>query len=191
MGLVMAKKKAKAKKASALSFGGDVPSYVIDGMAWECSRGKWTYTARIVSDEDMGPPWEEHDGHGPVSEWTTRAKRPGERVLNQDGNSRRYYDFQEAVKIAKRDGWGPGSPSAAAERDFEALRAWCNDEWRWVGVVVSVSYAGVMLSKHAASLWGIECNYPGSDNSYLLEVANELLEEAAAEGRRIRDAVRR
>jgi len=38
----------------------------------------------------------------------------------------------------------------------------------------------VMLASHAASLWGIEANYPGTDNSYLIEVANELLPEAVA-----------
>ncbi|WP_272991028.1 hypothetical protein [Hyphomonas adhaerens] len=29
-----------------------------------------------------------------------------------------------------------------------------------------------------ASLWGVEANYPGSDNAYLTEVANDLLPEA-------------
>jgi hypothetical protein len=28
------------------------------------------------------------------------------------------------------------------------------------------------------SIWGIEGNYPGEDNSYFLEVADELIEEA-------------
>jgi len=28
------------------------------------------------------------------------------------------------------------------------------------------------------ALWGIEMNYPGSDNSYLLEIANEYASEA-------------
>jgi hypothetical protein len=29
-------------------------------------------------------------------------------------------------------------------------------------------------------LWGIEANYPDSDNSYLTEVANEMLPQAVA-----------
>ena len=33
------------------------------------------------------------------------------------------------------------------------------------------------------SLWGVEANYPGSDNSYLTEVASELLPEALDIGR--------
>ncbi|MEP0315151.1 MAG: hypothetical protein ABJL57_19530 [Hyphomonas sp.] len=34
-----------------------------------------------------------------------------------------------------------------------------------------------------ASLWGVEANYPGSDNAYLTEVAGELLAEALDAGR--------
>lgn len=37
-----------------------------------------------------------------------------------------------------------------------------------------------MIDDHAASLWGVEANYPDTDNSYLCEVANELLPEALA-----------
>ena len=63
-------------------------------------------TFKVTIDrDDMGPPWEEHDGHGPVSDWTTRDKRPGEMVLHQDGRSRRYYDFAGAVVLARKDGW--------------------------------------------------------------------------------------
>jgi hypothetical protein len=37
----------------------------------------------------------------------------------------------------------------------------------------------VLIAKHAASLWGVECNYPGSDNVYLMDAANELLGDAS------------
>lgn len=144
-------------------------------------------TARVEHDGDMGPPWEEDDGHGPVSEWTRRAKHPGEMVLAEDRGHKRFYDFAEAVKIARRDGWDAppygGTPGQKAHRaamaDFENLRAWCNDEWHWCGVVLSVSIESddgddIELSGHAASLWGIESN--GGD--YLIEVANELVDEA-------------
>lgn len=46
---------------------------------------------------------------------------------------------------------------------LEARRAWFANEWHYVGVVLSVWRVGVMLDGHAASLWGIECNYPGSE----------------------------
>ena len=64
---------------------------------------------------------------------------------------------------------------------LEARNAWVNNKWFYCGIVLSASISaskgGVDLDISAA-LWGIECNYPGSDNSYLLEVANELLEDA-------------
>ena len=64
-----------------------------------------------------------------------------------------------------------------------ARKAWLNDEWFYGGVVLSVEKAGIMLDEHAASLWGIEMNYPEGDNKYLAEVANELLSEALEAGR--------
>jgi len=63
-------------------------------------------------------------------------------------------------------------------RAMEARRAWTVGEWFYCGVVLSVSRNGHLIDDHAAALWGIEANYPGSDNSYLTEVANELLDEA-------------
>ena len=59
-----------------------------------------------------------------------------------------------------------------------ARTAWSANEWFYCGVVLSVSRKGVTLDKYAASLWGIDCNYPGSDNAYLSEIADELLLEA-------------
>lgn len=166
--------------------------YACDGDTISCDVDGLTIIARIERDDSSDAPWDREDGHGPVSKWTTRDKQPGERVLHSDRGSHRYYDFAEAVKIAKRDGWdcapyGQGTPgeraARAAERDFENLKAWCNDEWHYVGIVLSVECDGITLDYHAASLWGIECNYPGSDNLYLTEVANELLDEAVEVGR--------
>ena len=64
------------------------------------------------------------------------------------------------------------------ERLLSARAAWFNDEWYYGGIVLEVSIGGIPLDKHAASLWGIEVNYPGEDNEYLTEVANNLLPEA-------------
>ncbi len=63
-----------------------------------------------------------------------------------------------------------------------ARNAWYNDEWWYGGVVLSVSKAGVVLTDHAASLWGIDINHPCGNNDYLTEVANELLAEAVEQG---------
>ncbi len=65
--------------------------------------------------------------------------------------------------------------------DEEAVESWNNDEWHYFGVVIDAECDG--WTKHGlASLWGIEGNFPGSDNSYLTEVANELLSEVISEG---------
>ena len=154
-----------------------------------------SYTAEIHADEDHGAPWDEEDGHGPVRLATSRDdKRPGERPLFQrmrDGGGVYLYDWQEAMATAKRDGWGlcpvdvaklaaelgrqPTRGEITAEavrRDFEHLRAWCNDDWSYVGVVVrqvdACGCCGV-----SESLWGIESDA----GDYLQEVARELAEE--------------
>lgn len=158
----------------------------------EPERDGFTLRARIEHDSDTGAPWEEHDGHGPVSDWRRRNyagrydKRPGELLLFDDGRNALFYDFAEACRIARRDGWNaapydvPGETprqraAKAARADFEHLRGWCNDQWNWCGVIVTASRAGVALG--TASLWGIESDA----GAYLVEVANELTAEALAE----------
>ena len=58
------------------------------------------------------------------------------------------------------------------------IKQWRNDEWFYVGVVISVSFNGVELADHAASLWGVDCNYNKKSNRYLSEVAREMQSEA-------------
>lgn len=76
----------------------------------------------------------------------------------------------------------------------EDVQRWKNDKWFYVGVVLSVSRNGVELSDHAASLWGIECNFNNTSNAYLSEVAQDLqgeaLEVARAELARMRKALK-
>lgn len=140
--------------------------------------------ADIVIDQDHGSPWDEEDGHGPVSDWTTRNKRPGELVLCEDGSSRRYYDLAAAMKLARRDGWGCVSASVdttgmtpkqlasiAAREDYEHLRAWCNGDWHYVGVVVRPK-GTCKLCGPSESLWGIE----SGDSEYIKQVAKDLCE---------------
>jgi hypothetical protein len=93
----------------------------------------------------------------------------------------------------RSDGFWPSKDSNDAgyvlpehfEREYHhalcVMEAWKNNEWFYGGVAVTVKKAGVRLTgRYDAALWGIECNYPDSDNSYLMEVANELLLEALA-----------
>lgn len=66
----------------------------------------------------------------------------------------------------------------AAMRDFHRLRAWCNDDWSYVGVIVAhvCPCCGRAVESRAASLWGIESD----SGDYLQEVAEELADEIGA-----------
>jgi hypothetical protein len=144
-----------------------------------------TFAVYFEEDCDSGPPWLDCDGHGPVSDWTTRAKRPGELVLNEDHGSRRYYDFAEACKIARRDQWCytlyQGTPrqraALAARRDFEYLRSWCNDEWCYVGIIVELldDYGdGTGIEE---SIWGVESDGDGW-KSVATDLAHDIIHAA-------------
>lgn len=168
--------------------------FVCAGDTIEAERDGFTIRAAIHDDDDTTPPWEREDGHGEVTGWTRRAKEPGELVLSEDRDSKRFYDFAGACRKALAEGWRnredaraveAGEPvkrsarevaSRAAREDFETLRAWCRDDWHYCGVVVTVEREGVELASE--SLWGVERNYPGSDNAYLTETAGELAETA-------------
>ena len=73
---------------------------------------------------------------------------------------------------------------------LEARQAWFDDDWFYCGIVISASKNGVELTDHAASLWGIECNYPDSDNDYLRDVCNQLADEAIEEANNALDDMR-
>ena len=67
----------------------------------------------------------------------------------------------------------------------EQIKQWKNGSWFFCGVVLLVYKAGVCLSDRAASLWGIECNFPNASNSYLSDIVRELEPEALQEGETI------
>lgn len=164
-----------------------------DGDVFEYEGNRFVF--KTEHDFDSDPPWEREDGHGPVSGWKRHPfgvgskppKAPGELILHWDHGSYRTYDFQSAVKIAKRDGWDSppyktgtkGEQAArAAMADYENLRAWCNDEWNYIGVIVYLADDdGEPMKEHSASLWGIESNA----GEYLETVARELADEIVAE----------
>lgn len=140
----------------------------------------YTFRVEHVADHDHGAPWEMEDGHGVVSNWTTRDKYPGELVLNSDRSSKRFYDLAETCRIALRDGWGARGAkdgmtsrqiaACAAREDYERLLAWCNDEWHYVGVVVTLLDIEGNETDAQQSVWGVESDAVG----YLGEVAHEL-----------------
>lgn len=126
--------------------------------------------------DDLGAPWDEHDMHGVVSEWTSREMREGERVLNVDGRIKRYYDIDATLEIA-RTKWGCADDAAAAqavEFDFQRLYGWCNDQWHWVWLKVEL--VGGRSAGEFESLGGVESD----SEEYISECAYELAEELAA-----------
>jgi hypothetical protein len=69
--------------------------------------------------------------------------------------------------------------------DDDVIKAWKNDEWHYVGVVVYpvCPHCDEVSTKRSESLWGIESNLPGAERAcanYLSQVAHELINELAA-----------
>ena len=144
-----------------------------------------TFSVKFEHDQDAGAPWENSEGHGTVTGWVSRDKLPGELVLNTDRNSKRFYDFAEACKIALRDGWdaaphNDGTESKrqqaakAARADFEYLRQWCANQWEYVGVIVTLLDDEGEETEVSDSLWSVE-----SRDDYAETVARELADELA------------
>lgn len=172
---------------------------IYDGDEFLHKGHKFVFTSE--PDQEHSPPWKNDDGCGIVSAWRhIDTKRPGERVLNKDGGSVRFYDWQATMKKARKDGWGVswesenrpeqlnefkwklwyagltvGEKAAlAVEQDFQRMRAWCNDDWRYIGIIVTHVRTG-----RDASLWGIESDCL----DYHREVAKQLADEIMFEVR--------
>ena len=161
---------------------------IYDGSIIE--RGGRRFRINLEPDQDSGPPWENDDGGGIVSDWTSRDKRPGERVLNQDSRySRRYYDFAATVKRARKDGWdsepyGTGTKgeraARAVEQNFKFYRGWCNNQWQYVGVCVTdVTDDENAETDYVHAVWGCESNYDEGLETYANEFIDEILREVA------------
>ena len=159
-----------------------------------------TFRVEIEHDQHAEAPWVQNDCHGPVREVRTNhtgytSKRPGERLLERAFSYRAShgyaYDWAEAMRIARRDGWGipqaeieawtqrsgraptPGLiAQAAVQRDFDYLRRWLTDDWHYVGVIVRLlDDEGDSIEE--SSLWGIESDA----RDYIDEVARENAED--------------
>jgi hypothetical protein len=143
-----------------------------------------TFRLRTERDECISEPWKEFDGHGIVSEWTSRSKSPGERVLVADRNRYIYYDVAESLKIAKRDKWGTADGqregesvrayrARAVEADFEFCRGWATDEWCYVSVGVTLLDDDGDETDETEWLGGVESN----SEAYIEEIGRELADE--------------
>ncbi|MEP0314223.1 MAG: hypothetical protein ABJL57_18525 [Hyphomonas sp.] len=136
-----------------MSFTEHFDAYACEGDAISCEAEGFTLTARIVADDCPDAPDQRQDGF-----WPSLYKDAPGFIGPGNGFRQRF---------------------AKAQAKAEAvMEAWRKGEWFYCGIVLCVTRDGIELDDHAASLWGVECNYPGADNSYLTSVANELLPEA-------------
>lgn len=123
-----------------------------DGSTFE-HKG-FHFRVKFKHDDDLDPPWERSDGHGPVREvprdhyaGPKPRKKPGERFLNDPYDSRitlYTYDWKEACRLARKDGWNtepydaPNRIERAVQADFDFIAGWLNDSWSYVFVDVTL-----------------------------------------------------
>lgn len=162
-------------------------------------RNGFTFRVNILDDDNSDPPWNRADGHGPVTDWLRRSKGPGEWTLSTYSDKSRYYDAQEATATAKRDNWGLGEEALAeltqrlgkvptrgeiraeaVKRDFNFLSGWCNDQWGYIGIIVTHipddEESEDVKTDYSNALWGIESDA----YEYREEVAFDLADEICA-----------
>lgn len=165
-----------------------------------------TFRVHLPYDDASDPPWERSDGHGPVRQvFTSHSshvdKRPGERPMHSNRHATWLYDWQEASRLARVDGWGLGPKDSAelerrlgrpakpgeirqeaVRKDFEFLSGWLGDQWSYIGVCVELldDDGEAVTDKYAAAIWGVE----SCAEEYIAELALEMAEQAAnAEGK--------
>ena len=154
-----------------------------------------TFRVTFEHDADADAPWENDCGRGIVTDWTTRAKKPGERLLCDDRSHKRYFDVQGTMEKARRDGWGLPNESLAdlraklgreptkgeiaaraTDEEFEFLRLWCADQWEYVCVDVVMLDARGEETEYRDSCCGVE-----SYKDYHVTFAYECAENCIAE----------
>jgi len=135
-------------------------SFVCPGDVITCEIEGFTVSARIIPDDCPDPPDQRQDGFWP----SLYKDAPG--FIGPGNNFRARFADAQATAEAIMEGWRKG-------------------EWFYCGIVLSVSVDGVELAPHAASLFGLEANYPETDNSYLTEVAENLLPDAITTAREV------
>lgn len=166
------------------------PTRLFDGDTF--TREGITFRVKMDHDYDMGPPWEEGDDSDLVSDWTTRPKAPGERVLNRDRGSYRYYNFAEAVKRYTEQGRDPyakgwrsdlgedatlGQVAARiAELNFIHYDHWCRDLWQWMVLSVEMltKDGGTVGSEH---LGGVSSEDHATITEEAWDMAGQLIED--------------
>lgn len=79
--------------------------------------------------------------------------------------------MQLVATIVYDDHCNPRDDEWYGEKD---VARWLNDEWCFVGVVLSIQSHDGTIKAHLDSLWGLEANIR-DDNDHLTDVANQLI----------------
>src|SRR5208337_81834 len=123
-----------------------------DGDSISCTVDGITYRATIKRDHNCHAPDKEDEGFWPSLDCTA----PG---WIGDNPSRSYEQQMTDCEVVMA-------------RYKAGLMVYC-------GIVLNASKAGIdLLDGYRHALWGVDVNRPQGDNSYLRDVANELLGEA-------------
>ena len=136
-----------------MSFTEKFQNYACLGDSISVDIDDYTVTARIAHDDTGDKPNERDCGFWPSLDPNVAG------FIGAGNRWRKRFDEQQA-------------------KAESVMAAWLNDDWFYCGIILSVTIGETELTDHAASLWGIEANYPDSKNAYLFQVANELLPEA-------------
>lgn len=138
-------------------------NYICEGDTIETTINGIVYVATIHHDDNSESPEEREDGFWP----SLNPKSDGYIGAKSQSTLRRHTAHAQHV-----------------------MDSWRNDEWFYCGIVISAYIEDddgerVCISEHAASLWGVECNYPAQfkrqrrqPNAFVDECADELLGEA-------------
>jgi hypothetical protein len=164
-------------------------------------RDGFRFRVNFPADTDHEAPWDDGDGRGIVSDWTSRDKHPGEVTLFTDRHgSKRYFDWSGTIAKAKLEGWGLGDEKHAAleaklgqpptrgqiieasvRSEFDNFRKWLNDEWQYVGIVITHIPAGddeeSAPNDYTHAVWGFD----DSDDSYLSDEVDGMIDSFVVE----------
>ena len=133
-------------------------NFVCEGDSLACEVAGFEIVARVERDDCTDEPDQRQDGF-----WPSLYKDAPGFIGPGPNHRKRFADAQAKAEAV--------------------IKSWREGQWFYCGIVLSVALESVTLDPNAASLWGIEANYPGSDNAYLTEVAQGLLPEALDAGR--------
>lgn len=160
----------------------------------------------VEQDTDIGPPWEENDGHGSIrtvyAYHSQPSKKPGEVIIHSERGDHWIYDYSGAVETAKRDGWGfsgmdratmsAGQIAAeAVRRDMRYCREWLRGDRCWAQIEVFRIDADGERMGESEYLGGIDSGYSREDRDYLRQCAEELAGQIVDQARKAwREALR-